>query len=197
MAPAILQLSFWLSIKFLPVTLIVMQSCCRMSHKPWFDTLSNVGLWPKTRWTQIIFLMLLDGIFLGIRSSFQIEWPENYKEIWNLFSAWKIKYRACLSWPYPFPFFKGCLPQILLDPFLNTLSHITLIDSLVIWIVIVVSFHQWKLLFTEFVVLWGKWVEGCVLTSLNLFCTWFEIKDFILRNIKKDKCIKIYSNRSY
>ena len=23
-------------------------------------------------------------------------------------------------------FFKGCLPQILLDPFLNTLSHITI-----------------------------------------------------------------------
>ena len=26
----------------------------------------------------------------------------------------------------PFKFFKGCLPQILLGPFLNTLSHITL-----------------------------------------------------------------------
>ena len=36
-----------------------------------------------------------------------------------------------------------------------------------------------------------------MLTSLNLFCTWFEIKDFILRNIKRDKCIKIYSNRSH
>ena len=29
-----------------------------------------------------------------------------------------------LSKPYPFKFFKGCLPQILLGPFLNTLSHI-------------------------------------------------------------------------
>ena len=28
------------------------------------------------------------------------------------------------SRPYPFKFFKGCLPQILLGPFLNTLSHI-------------------------------------------------------------------------
>ena len=28
-----------------------------------------------------------------------------------------------ISRPYPFKFFKGCLPQILLGPFLNTLSH--------------------------------------------------------------------------
>ena len=27
------------------------------------------------------------------------------------------------SRPYPFKFFKGCLPQIFLGPFLNTLSH--------------------------------------------------------------------------
>ena len=29
-----------------------------------------------------------------------------------------------LSIPYQFKVFEGCLPQILLDPFLNTLSHI-------------------------------------------------------------------------
>ena len=33
---------------------------------------------------------------------------------------------VCLSRPYPFKFFKGCLQQILLGPFLNTVSHITL-----------------------------------------------------------------------
>ena len=91
-AAAILQLSFWLSIKALPVTLILIQSCCRMSHKPWFGTLSNVGLWPKTRSTQIVFLITLAGNLLGIRSSFQIERSEHYKEICNLFSAWKMKY---------------------------------------------------------------------------------------------------------
>ena len=32
--------------------------------------------------------------------------------------------KICFSWPYHFKFFKGCLPQILLSPFLNTLSHI-------------------------------------------------------------------------
>ena len=30
---------------------------------------------------------------------------------------------VCLSRPYPFKIFKGCLPQILLGPFLNALSH--------------------------------------------------------------------------
>ena len=33
---------------------------------------------------------------------------------------------ACLSRPHYFKFFKGCLPQILLGPFLNTFSHILL-----------------------------------------------------------------------
>ena len=30
---------------------------------------------------------------------------------------------VCLSRPYPFKFFKGFLPQTLLGPLLNTLSH--------------------------------------------------------------------------
>ena len=29
-----------------------------------------------------------------------------------------------LGKPYPFKFFKGCLPQILLGPFLNTLTYL-------------------------------------------------------------------------
>ena len=37
-----------------------------------------------------------------------------------LYSLWIIS-KSCLSRPYPFKFFKGCLPQILLGPFLNTL----------------------------------------------------------------------------
>ena len=31
---------------------------------------------------------------------------------------------VCLSRSYPYKFFKGGLPQILLGPFLNTLSHL-------------------------------------------------------------------------
>ena len=31
---------------------------------------------------------------------------------------------VCLSRPYPFKFFKGCLPQNLLSPLLNLLSHL-------------------------------------------------------------------------
>ena len=34
---------------------------------------------------------------------------------------------VCLSRQYPFKFFKGCLPQILLSLFLNTLSHIVIL----------------------------------------------------------------------
>ena len=30
---------------------------------------------------------------------------------------------VCLARPYPFKFFKSCLPQILLGPFLNTFTH--------------------------------------------------------------------------
>ena len=33
---------------------------------------------------------------------------------------------VCWGSPYLFKFFKGCLPQILLGPFLNTLSQIVL-----------------------------------------------------------------------
>ena len=32
---------------------------------------------------------------------------------------------VCLNRPYPFKFLKGCLPQILLGPFLNTLSQMS------------------------------------------------------------------------
>ena len=34
------------------------------------------------------------------------------------------KFEIRFSRPYPFKFFKSCLPPILLGPFLNTLSHI-------------------------------------------------------------------------
>ena len=37
-----------------------------------------------------------------------------------------FKDMVCLSGPYPSKFFKGCLPQNLLSPFLNTLSHLDL-----------------------------------------------------------------------
>ena len=38
----------------------------------------------------------------------------------------KFKHMVCLSEPYPSKFFKGCLPQNLLSPLLNTLSHLDL-----------------------------------------------------------------------
>ena len=33
---------------------------------------------------------------------------------------------VCLARPYPFKFFKGCRPQILLGPLLNTLPNFSL-----------------------------------------------------------------------
>ena len=35
----------------------------------------------------------------------------------------------CLSKPYNFKFFKGCLPQIYLGPFLNTLFHLLILTE--------------------------------------------------------------------
>ena len=47
-----------------------------------------------------------------------------------LFSSVTYDWKICLSRTYLFRFFKGCLPQILLGPFLNTLSYIQLLFDL-------------------------------------------------------------------
>ena len=39
--------------------------------------------------------------------------------------------KYCLSRPYHFKFLRGCLPQILLSPFLNTLTHIVVFLQLI------------------------------------------------------------------
>ena len=36
---------------------------------------------------------------------------------------------VCLGRPYPFKSFKGCLPQNLLSPLSNTLSHMTVFQD--------------------------------------------------------------------
>ena len=47
-------------------------------------------------------------------------WKTAFKKFEGIWSAlW-----STLSRPYPFKYFKGCLPHILLGPFLNTLSHL-------------------------------------------------------------------------
>ena len=38
-----------------------------------------------------------------------------------------IFHDICLSRPYPFKFFKGCLSQILLGPLFSTLSHLSML----------------------------------------------------------------------
>ena len=45
--------------------------------------------------------------------------------IWAKYSRMnKVDPYLCLSRPHPFKFFKDCLPQILLGPFLNTWTQI-------------------------------------------------------------------------
>ena len=53
----------------------------------------------------------------------QVKFVEkNLQEIWSDL--------VCLSTPYHFKFFKGCLPQVLLGPFLNILNHMLFILTL-------------------------------------------------------------------
>ena len=46
---------------------------------------------------------------------------DNFLKVWSDI--------VCLSRPYHFKFFQGCLPQILLGPFLNTLPRTLLIEE--------------------------------------------------------------------
>ena len=53
-------------------------------------------------------------------------------EIWvKLFKNGPSK--ICLGRPYHFNFFKGCLPQILLGLFLNTVTHILMKNMLIMF----------------------------------------------------------------
>ena len=50
-------------------------------------------------------------------------WKTAFKQFEEIWSTW--------SRPYPFKYFEGCLPQILLGPVLNTLSH-----TIMIWLIL-------------------------------------------------------------
>ena len=71
---------------------------------------------------------------------------------------------VCLSKPYPFKFFKGCLPQVLLGPFLNTLSHIIFYWLLYRWIKRKKLF--WSLFCAHWDEVWNSWEKKQVLLSL-------------------------------
>ena len=49
---------------------------------------------------------------------------QSIQDLWKTVfkNLWKTAFNR-LSIPFPFKFFKGCLPQILLGPLLNTLSQ--------------------------------------------------------------------------
>ena len=47
---------------------------------------------------------------------------------WTKYNLWKTAFKN-FDRPYPFIFFTGCLPQIVLGPFLNTLNAHFIDDS--------------------------------------------------------------------
>ena len=77
---------------------------------------------------------LLKTIHVYMGKSIQ-EWTKS--NLWKeAFKKLEVIGSACLGRPYHFKLFKGCLPQILLGPFSNTLTHVVaLLIEEVIWTV--------------------------------------------------------------
>ena len=70
---------------------------------------------------------------------------------------------VCLSRWYPFKFFKGCLPQVLLGLFLNTLSKL-----LILCLLRLVMYHLWlKLVIRSVAATSGKFQSPVCLSSAN------------------------------
>ena len=70
--------------------------------------------WPSLseRKSYLVSLLFFHGSICAVEESFYLHFLSS-------------QFLSCLSRPYPFTFFKGSLPQILLGPFLNTFSHIS------------------------------------------------------------------------
>ena len=69
-------------------------------------------------------------IFSGSYRKGRLVW-NTYISKYSKYSKVTLEYKNGLGRPYHFKIFKGCLPQILLGPFLNTMTHFSLyINSL-------------------------------------------------------------------
>ena len=70
--------------------------------------------------------------YLCTSSLMQLHYPRNFPPLQGEHTAFPKKFDRsaqniiCLSTPYHFKFFESCLPQILLGPFLNTLTQLWL-----------------------------------------------------------------------
>ena len=62
----------------------------------------------------------------------------------SLYKIWSVM--ACLSRPYHFKFFKGYLPQVLLGPFLNSLTHLYI--KFICSIEYIDSYNMWWVFYT-------------------------------------------------
>ena len=74
------------------------------------------------------------------------------------------KLKLCLGRLYHFKFFKGCLSQSLLGPFLNTLTHFHSIKIDILWILFI-SWDQFCHIYFELQKLQSK---GCIVMSLQV-----------------------------
>ena len=83
---------------------------------------------------------------------------KNFEGVWS-----------ALGIPYPFKFFKGCLPQILLGPFLNPLPHLIMTDlrsSQNGWL------ERWNQLFMWDAIIFGESHKTWVIKRLRGFVLW-------------------------
>ena len=98
-----------------------------------FETCSKLKTWRILIW---IWTMEVKNINYASCSRKQTQrniWDKLFKNrASEICGRQRLKIRSdmiCLSRPYHFKIFKGCLPQILLGPFLNTCSHLGPCDT--------------------------------------------------------------------
>ena len=85
---------------------------------------------------KVLFMIISQGFTfatsLNLKSPYKTK--HRLKQFVNLKDTWAKVFKnglskVCGSRPYHFKFFKGCLPQILLGPFLNTLTYMNLLPK--------------------------------------------------------------------
>ena len=64
------------------------------------------------------------GVLGGVKGHPRDNWDKVFKSGPSKICGRQPLKKSVLGRPYPFKFFKGCLPQILLGPLLNTLSQL-------------------------------------------------------------------------
>ena len=111
-------------------------------------------------------------IFSGSYRKGRFVW-NTYISKYSKYSKVTLEYKNGLGRPYHFKIFKGCLPQILLGPFLNTMTHFSLCISSLTYLYYL---HTWKFIVCPFSVF-----------SLNI------ISDKRVHNVAVNSCKPFHS----